>query len=298
MWGDVGLRIIFMGITVLLAMTLSYSNLISVIFAVSISHVVMAFYYSKSQRKYLMQNWRSHSLPLLFIGSFLYFSLFFDSPPIHLLFGFHHICNELYLVKQKFKEMPRSLQVARIFLVTTVYLTLTRVDLYYLPTVPEPIWQTIILASGAVFFFILFRTRKKVGTSWVIQDFAFEGCAFLVALWSAFNVSATLDHILMYHFLLWMVIPIPRILSKGKGALEAYLVLTVLSIGICVPFTPLFLHLGDLNIDQMSYITRLFGYFHFITSYALSPGHPYWINRWFFKKPEQIVAPQVPAKSA
>lgn len=288
---DAIMKVIYVGFSIYLVQSLSFSSLVSILFALTISHNTLAFVYSKSQRKYLAENWRSHFTPLLILGVLISVMMAYDAPAIHFLFAIHHVFNEVFLVQRRLPGVPKALQISRIILATFVFYSATRDTATYLPEFHVYFWQLTVIASGVLFMGVLFWKRKELPKGWITKEIFFEGSSFAVGLWCAFNQSGTLDHVLLYHFLLWSVYPLQKLWQNGLRPTFNYVFWTLFLFGIALPFTPLSYNWGGLNLDELSHITRITAYFHFCSSFALSQAHPMWIRRWFIKIKPHFEAP-------
>lgn len=264
---------------------LSFSNLVSVVFALAVSHNTLAFVYSESQRAYLTQNWRRHFFPLTLLAIATALTCWFDRPPVYFLFAIHHVCNETFFAQSRFRQSDPWLAGARAFMHAAAFFAFTRMELEYFGlVVPIWAWGAVLGTACAVFSQRLFRFRH--GDSG--RDALYELVAPAFAFASLATHSGTLDYVLVYHFLFWSVYPVKRLHEQGR--LAAYLGWTVGLFAVGLLFTPIGPHWGKLTIDGLSYVTRLTSYFHFFSSGALSRAHPAWVRRWFFAPDKPAVA--------
>lgn len=268
------------------ASSLDFTRLVALVFALSISHNFLAFVYSESRRAYLHAHWRRHVFPLSLLAVAIAAACWFDRPPVYFAFAFHHVFNETYFAQARFRpgQEAGALHWARGAYHLLAFAAITRAELeFYGLAIPVQAYAPALLGCAALFFGLLARA----GANGAWREALYESVPGLFAAWSLATKSALLDHVLIYHFFFWAAYPVPRM--RAQRRLGSYSFATVGLFAACLLFTPLGPHWGGLNEDQLSYLTRLTAFFHFLSSIALSHAHPAWLKRWFY--PEREASP-------
>ncbi len=268
-------------LTAVLAASVSYGTLVSVVFAFAVSHILLAVPYSGRQLRALAGNPGKFGIPAALLLGMAAASILLDRPAMFLVFGFHHVCNETFFAQQRFSQRSGLLALARAVLHASVYASVARSELVPIGlALSLPLLGGVTVAAFAAFAACLWVNRNENSST----DFAYEllGPAAVVA--SLYAGSATLDHLLTYHFIFWAAFPV-RTLS-AKGGLGTYVAASAGLFGVALLFTPLTLHWGSLDEAGLSRVTRVLGYFHIYSSIALSRAHPAVLRRWFFADPE------------
>lgn len=265
-------------ITVAVSSSLGYVAFVSVVFAFAVSHILLAVPYSSGQLATLASDPRRFALPSCLLMALAAASMVYDQPPMFLVFGFHHVCNEAYFAQERFGRAGRGLVLARSLMHASVYAAIAREELVVLGLeLPVAAYAGIVAAATGAYLLLLLRKRAEGAGA----ELAYELLAPLAAAIGLATKALTLDHVLTYHFLFWAAYPVKPL--AAKGALLRYAAATLGLFGVALLFTPVTLHWGGLDEAGLSRVTRVLGYFHIFTSIALSRQHPAWLRTWFTK---------------
>jgi len=265
--------------TAVLYMNISVStSWLSLVYGLGFSHYALALLYStRAARPVLTQ---PHSLAALGVviaaGTYLYLNLF----PLYIYFGVHHVFNEVYMRRRLIPGELNTvaLRTSAVVLHVIAYFLLLRAQAIaasgYLPVVLAG-----LVAAAGVYVSTLVRGRRALSISQWIDLTAFEVIVLaLVPL--AFVYPFTLEQVVCYHFIFWILYPLRRLTGSGP-ALGVYMILTVASIAVFLLISPL----GPLTlrVPVRSFVDQfiLWSYVHITLSFALSAAHPDWITRWF-----------------
>jgi hypothetical protein len=85
----------------------------------------------------------------------------------------------------------------------------------------------------------------------------------------------------LYHFVLWTVVPVPVLKRKGKEHLIQYALLSIAILAFFLAMT-----MGNFVSDFVKLTFWLgqfyiWSYIHITASFALSPAHPLWLVQLF-----------------
>ena len=206
-----------------------------------------------------------------------------------LLFGVHHVCNEVYLLHRNLGAaqygQAKLLRASALVFNFAIYLAILR-------RVPQIAFIDhtclfIVLACSCVFFSMNLWKMRRVLTSPSLIDLCMLEGLGLIFLGVSFFVDIKLLHIVMYHFIFWGLNPIRSMLKQGGSRVLEYTVLNVALAALFIVMSPL----GPLpfHFSASDYSTqfRFWSFIHIISSFALSAAHPGWIRRWF--QPRKMV---------
>ena len=276
---DLTSRTASIAITALLVMLIGNANQwIALVIGFGFAHYLLSFYYARSGIRIAISN-PSLLLPLVSLGALLAAVYFLDFP-LEVYFGIHHACNESYLKRSHSSNgigNTAQLPAARALLHLAAYLCILRLD-PEIGQIPEAfLWS--FLAIAALLYLYQFRaTLQKgvTGISDVVRDSSVELMALILVGLSLFTHITFLQFV-MYHFVLWTIIPVPGIKQQGKNQLAEYGLLTVgtLLFFIVLIANQLFSSYLNLSFYYSQFI--VWSYIHITTSFALSSAHPKWI---------------------
>jgi|GEM_PF-2482423 len=228
-------------------------------------------------------------LALILAGIFLYRGGF----PLIVIFGIHHVFNEVYLLDRTLKLRDRG--EAAFFRTSSI---LVNFSLYFatVRSYEELHWinHMFLFASVAVtcvlFLVALTRVRQVVEPSRILDCVIFEvvGLALLaVSFYRPINVF----HVVLYHCVFWGVYPLQKMARQGAGEVGRYLGQNAVSIGAAFLVSPLAfvaVHFSDANWDAFF---RFSSWLHIMMAFGLSTAHPAWITRLFQAGPPAGSAP-------
>ena len=270
--------ILVVGLTVWAAP--SFAFWIGCVFALGLAHYTISVFYSRLQ---IVDLYRSPQrlIPLLSLGAWGGI-LFLGSFPLVWFFALHHAFNESYLLRRSVSSGApgvREFRSVGVLLHVFLYLTLLRHD-PALQFIPAEFLFAGLGASYVMFALYLSRIRQNLTRSAIVENCGFEllGIAVLVA--SVFFKFSFLQ-VVMYHFVFWMLYPLPKLWSSESSELSIYLGMTIVCLSLFVWLSPRTANASDMF--QTTYFEQftLWSYFHITTSFALSNAHPDWIIRLF-----------------
>ena len=282
------IRVVSISSVALIAMQLpDETTFKSVVFSVGFGHYFMALLYSKRQISQVLGQTYSY-LPLaavLIAGTALYQYEY----PLVIYFAVHHAFNEVYVLDHpiagKNSSELKGFRASGIFLHLFVYFLILRdrPDLQFLDTRFLLIGLAV---SSLSFIYFLNSIRGSMKISEMIDHCSFELIGLFLATVSFF-IEITFMQIIFYHFMFWILYPMPRVLKRGRSELLRYFILTLV---ITVPFimvSPLGIYSYDLYTSPFFAHFMMWSYLHITISFALSEAHPSWITYWF--KPRRAI---------
>ena len=286
---DVGGRAASIAITAALAMLItSYNQWVTLVIGFGFAHYLLSFYYARAGIRTSLRN-PLMFLPLVSLGALLAM-VYFLQFPLEIYFGLHHACNEGYLRQNNSpvaRNNARQLAATRALFHLAAYLCILRSD-PMISRLPEPfLWSFLLLAI------VLYLNQLRVthpeantGASWVLKQSGVE-LVVLLLLGLSFFTQITFLQVVMYHFVLWTIMPVRVMKHQGTGQLAEYGLLTVgtLLFFIVLITNQFFSNALNLSFYYSQFI--LWSYIHITTSFALSSAHPQWIVG-LFREPAPI----------
>ncbi len=277
-----GSRLLAAAITVALVVTLDDWNLwIGFVISFGFAHYLLSFYYARGRIASLARD-AGMIVPLLGLGMLLALVVFMRFP-LEVYFGIHHACNEAYLRRYQRREDGGggALPAARGLFHLAAYLCILRAD-PHVAVIPEPaLWTGLLLAGAALAHQVLVAARGDAdGLRGALNGSAVEWLV-LMAVGASFLVTMTFLQLVMYHFVLWTIVPVPLVLKRGRGAVLEYGLLTTGSLLLFMVLTVLQGLGGRADLAFWYGQFYLWSYVHITTSFALSAAHPAWIVQLF-----------------
>ena len=252
------------------------------VYVLAFGHYVIAFLFSKKQL--LEAAGKPQGLikftALLALGALAYFRQQF---PLILYFGIHHAFNEAYLLdrvtKAREEKDVRALRPAASALNFMVYLFLLRhhPDLQFIPV----LWMTVgIGVCYGVFGYRFWKASRMMSGPERIDNSAAEFVLIFFLLLSLHTTFKFL-YIVAYHFVYWVLRPLPKLFEEGRADVYRYGALTACLFGIAYLASPLGLVAypmrGSFFFNQFIFLS----YLHITLSFALSDFHPRAIVNFF-----------------
>lgn len=271
----------------------AFSNLV---FTFGFVHYVMALVYSRAKISQLLAAPREAfgllSLVLLAAGMYI------SHASLFILFGVHHVLNEVYLlhraVGESVYERARLLRFAAVGLNFLVYLTILRDN----PSIwfVDHGWLFAALAGFYILFFAaLMKMRTNLAGSAVIELALFEVLSLPVVA-ASFFLKIDMLCVVMYHYVFWAIYPMRKMLRAGSRPVIEYLCWnTVLTVGFLAvsPLSPLPYHFSQSVFYEQF---RFQSFVHILMSFAVSVAHPGWVRRLFQpRQPAPLAASAVSA---
>lgn len=267
------LRLMILALTAAAQACLPPLLFISVLIALTFSHYAMAFYFSRHRLKSLLQR-RSTYVPLAALGLMIILTCWFDAPSMLLVFGLHHVFNETYLGERFSVHSTRWAFFSRVVFEVSLYTALIQPELL----IATKGFATATLISGALAASLLnLMAVKKLSRN----ELLFSGGGALIGFLCLSANLGGLDFVLYYHFTYWALAPAYQLSQQGARAQMTYAAATLVPIAAIFLFTPAAFHFGQTSLDDLSRLTRIGGYFHIFSSFALSSAHPRFVRRWF-----------------
>ena len=253
----------------------------SIVYSIGFGHYLMALVYSRRQITQVMNS--PHSLLKVFGSLGASVAMYLTTFSLGVWFAFHHSFNEVYLLDRvtgpKDRLEVKALRTSAVVLNILLYFFLLR-HINYILTWSAPFILIGLILSYGVFFYCLNRVRTSLSLAEFIDNCTFEitGIALVAA---SFFMKITFLQIVCYHFLFWMVYPLPKIVSQGHRELVRYVGLTALITGALLLLSPI--GLVEYHFTDSLYLNQflLWTYIHINTAFVLSDAHPKWIVLMF-----------------
>lgn len=274
-------RILAILLTVLITTQVGEVMWVSLFYSLAFAHYALALWYSK--RKIMNVASQPYSwapaIGVMAMGLGFYY-YYYDS--LLLYFGVHHVFNEVYLVKRHLR-LPEDARGHRFLLSAVVVNSLIyAVVLRHYREIawidPRLLFVCLALAYG-FFFASLYQILPRLNRRSLFDGCVFELMGALLVVVSLFTPISLLQ-VVLYHFLLWAINPLPGIVKRGKQALLTYVVLSVVLIGGFLSFSTVGMG-DDRFMKYYSWQFIFWSYIHITFSFILSDAQPTWITSWF-----------------
>jgi hypothetical protein len=270
-------------LTAVLFSLLSKTSFVWVTYSLGFSHYALSLHYSRDQVMGLAR--RGVALPMVLLvslGAGLYWTRF----SLLAYFAIHHAFNEGYLLRDS--TPSRDTRAAQFrgsaaLLHLCLYLVLLRHE-PELPFTGAALPLALLLVSYAVFGVCLVRLRPLTTGTDIVQSCAFEVIALGLVV-ASFYTRFTFLQLVLYHFILWALLPLEKMRVRGIPHFAEYVGLQVLVTAAFVALSPIGLHWTRANPVSFAQQFILWSYIHITASFALSRAHPDWIIRWFQPRP-------------
>ncbi len=280
------MRIASVLIVILLALVLQpQSAFVTFVFVFSSVHYTLAAFYGRHRIAQALSSPReAFGLVLLTFAALLFF---FGRGNLFLLFGIHHVLNEVYLLyrgaAEGLRAHTRSLRLSAIVFNSVIYVTLLR----HTPpaTRLDENWLFAALAVSCVFFFANLALARRSFKDASLADLCLFEVLGLIAIAASFFVQISLLHVVMYHFIFWSFYPVQSLARQGRRPVIQYVCLNLVLTGaffLTSPASPFPLRMSDvLFMAQFRFWSML----HILTSFSLSAAHPVWIRKLLQPRP-------------
>lgn len=252
-------------------------------YSVGFAHYLLALYYASAQLRAA-----AHAGPqLLSVAGLGVLSLFLYQIdfPLVVYFGLHHALNEAY-------GRGRSTDTARLAAAAAVfqgvaYATVLRFVPQFAGVDQIWIWAAFTLA-GLWFAVELYQTRA------LRFDLCAPEIATAMLVVISLFVQPTFVQFVLYHFMLWVLLPVERLSARGENAVLRYAALSIVVTGLCLLVSPIGPPALRLPIAWFNEQFLFWSYAHITLSFALSDAHPAWLVRLFRAGPApRLAAPRV-----
>lgn len=241
-------------------------------YSVGFAHYMLALYYARAPLRAATRA----GPQLLSLAGLGVLSLFLYQIDFSLVvyFGLHHALNEAY-GRGRTADAPRLAAAAAVFQ-GVAYATVLR-------SVPQfagidEIWFWAALAVAALWFAGELQGVRSPTRAQRIAVAAPEIATALLVVVSLV-VRPTFVQFVLYHFLLWMLLPVDRLRARGEDAVRRYAVLSIVVTGLCFLVSPIGVPALRLPIWLFNEQFLFWSYAHITLSFALSDAHPAWLVR-------------------
>ena len=268
----------------------SNSRFLWLTYSVGFTHYALALCYSSRQLRAVAET-PAQILSVTGLGLFSLFLYQVDFPLIA-YFGLHHSLNEAYADSGSVRSSETSrLAAAAAVFQATAYLTALRASPELAGIDPRWTWSTAAIAA-LWFAAELYRfNRLHPGTAHADRYAPAIMATILIAL--SVLVRLTFIQVVLYHFILWALLPVERFRARGKAALGRYVLLSAAVTGLALLVSPLGPRSLRVALGSFSEQFLFWSYAHITMSFALSDAHPAWIVRLFREFPGQRLVPRV-----
>lgn len=278
---DATSRCTAIAITIALAWLLGSGNTwIGLVISFGLAHYLLSFYYAAGRMRGLATS-PALILPLVSLGVLLAV-VYFLKFPLEIYFGIHHACNEGYLRRfhrQGDAVVSAQLPAFRTLFHLAAYLCILRHD----PTVAQvpEVWLWLFLALSGFLFMRQLGTENRDQKGLAKLRGSSVEWLMLAVVGLSFVVEISFLQMVMYHFVLWTIVPIPLIRSRGTHKLIEYFMISIATLGLFAALT--ISQLGSSLVPLSSVYSQFYfwSYVHITASFALSAAHPDWIVRLF-----------------
>lgn len=249
-------------------------------YAVGFTHYLLALRYSSGQMRQLLTA-PSQVLALLGLG-LLAVALYQTDFPLFLYFGLHHALNEAYL-RRPAAGPPAAmvrLNAAAAAFHAAAYLTALRWAREMVWIDAQLTWIAFAAAAGLLAWTIS-HTGVATSRRQLLELCAPEATSAALVALSLF-IRLTFLEVVLYHFMLWALLPIVRIRRRNsRGGLAEYAALSLALTGVALLLSPLGPSATRLTMHTYSEQFLFWSYLHITLSFALSDAHPAWTVRFF-----------------
>ncbi len=112
-----------------------------------------------------------------------------------------------------------------------------------------------------------------------IIDYCFFEGAGLAVSFASLYMKIRIDHVIFYHFVVWVFLPILQGEKKGSFSTSRYLLWMLGAAACFVLISPISGLPFALSQDAFSFQFTLWGYIHITSSFFLSSFNPAWLTR-------------------
>lgn len=260
---------------VVLAWGTAPATFVWVTYSIGFGHYFLALRYSTNQLRQIAETPQRMvalvGLLLLSVALYRYELTFV------VYFGIHHALNEAYSRRGGETARLPAFGASAFVLQALAYVAMLGWNPRFIGLDPAWLWVGFAAATGPYIYGVL-RLRGESATASLFEICAPEISAAAMVALSLF-VPLTFIQIVLYHFLLWTVLPLPRIRQRHGNALGEYVGLSVVAIGVALllsPLGPSSIRLGSEVFAQQFFF---WSYLHITLSFGLSDAHPAWIVR-------------------
>lgn len=285
-------RLLSVGAVIATFAWLPHSGAIAVVIAIGLSHYALSFVYSRRQMGELLKRPSSY-LPVALLVPVTAAMIFLDGPAtlfLVLYFGLHNALTETYFMNKALgdRDEPkmRGLALWRLSWNVLAFLVILwgRLGLDKSSLLISLVTAGAILAGYGTVQRIWFL-RDRLSRQALVDQLAFEALLAGLLFASFFMPEVSFAQFVLYHFVMWLFIPLPGLARSGARPLATYFGATVVIFMTVLAITPLIFDKVAIPIPQLVDQLYLWGYIHISASFALSNLNPRWITRFFLDAP-------------
>lgn len=271
------------GVFAIFAVTLLQLNVyVSIMLLLSVSHTILATYYSYPRFENVFKGGAGQRLALTVLLLISFYCIYRDALPMYYLILFHHVLNEVYTTIEIKDESKNDKYIFSSFLLfeTLVFLNCSPLEFSYaFFKLNTDILFILQIISYLTICYFIFRSRIKK-----TAFFTFVSLGMAFSSFSYFVHTLNIDFLIIYHFTFWLVFPALKTWTITNKFQTAYWGQTFILMIIFLPFTLIFPNDLSYSVNKMSYITRVLAYFHIFTTLAVSPSNPLFVKKFFEQK--------------
>jgi len=257
-----------------------HSSWTALVISFGFTHYLLSFYYASGRIKTLLSS-TSLRLPLVSLGLLLLVIYHLEFPLV-IFFGLHHAFNEGYLRQYQHRNTDSGdsqLPAFRTLFHIAAYFCILRHE-PYVNELPEIIlWLTLAISSW-LYLNALRIENNKQGLWEAVKESSIE-ILFLLLVLVSFWINITFLQMVLYHFVLWTLVPIPVLKQQGSFKLAEYGLFTVAGLLLFLSLTMSYLFSEMWTLSFMLSQFYIWSYVHIASSFALSSAHPNWLVQLF-----------------
>ncbi len=288
-------RFLSIGVVVATFTWLTKPQAMAVVIAIGLSHYALSFVYSRRQFSELIKRPASY-LPMVLLIPATAAMILLDGPTIPFLvlyFGLHNALTETYFMNIPLgkRDAPgmRGLARWRLSWNTLAFLVIMW---HRLGLVPKSSVLFAVVAAAAILAGYetirrIWLLRDRLSRQALFDQLAFEGLLGGLLAASFFMPPVSFSQFVLYHFAMWLFIPLPGLARGGVRPVINYFGATAILFVAVLAMTPLMFPPISIPIPQLADQLYLWGYIHISASFALSSLNPHWITRFFLDAPQR-----------
>lgn len=256
-----------------------YQKAVVIVFAISLSHYLLAFLYSKRQFVDAAHNPRRALWLLLLIGAAI--ALFYSESSLLYLFGLHHALNEAYInlrfaSRSMTDRTRRLIQLLSFIAHLSAYMVVAQTG--YIEKFPVVYTALLVTCIITTLLYLLVVVQLRSAFDKPIRALFTESLILpmlVVDLWF-YDIHAY--QIVAYHFVFWVFFPAIGMLKLPRlGPFALYSFLTVATIGAAIYVSPVVTRNWTDGYALFNQQFHFWSFIHIMTAFALSKANPVWL---------------------
>lgn len=290
-------RIVSILAVVLIARRFGEFDYLAIVVSFGFSHYIVGFLYAGGRLSQAASR-KETLIPLalfLLAGPALYR---WNLPDIFFFLCLHVVLSDTYMMHSAHHGNLRlkNLFTVRLFFNAFAYIFMLRHS-PCVSMVPAAVLGGAFLAAAGCFYYFLFRGRSEFTKREFTDQFLFESAAVVMAVCSL-RWQYIQEYVTVYHGICWLFLPLPKLIKQGKAAVARFGLLNGGITAALFVMTPLGGGLFNIPIEFFQKQFNLWGYFHIMSSFALSSYNPAWLRKWFVPRPVLAVRESLPEYAA